>query len=107
MNIFLLSHGVMVARQILVLQVGVRVPVRQQYSGVAAVVARQAHNLKVGGSIPPSATNIYTIRRPLCINARDRAGWLARRGTYSARKSQVQILLSQQSKLKVTPWRMV
>ena len=46
----------MVARQILVLQVGVRVPVRQQYSGVAAVVARQAHNLKVGGSIPPSAT---------------------------------------------------
>lgn len=29
--------------------------------GVLAVVASQAHNLKVGGSTPPPATNIYNM----------------------------------------------
>ena len=29
----------------------------QKYRGVVAVVARQAHNLEVGGSSPPPATN--------------------------------------------------
>ncbi len=33
-----------------------------------AVVARQAHNLKVGGSIPPSATREAAMQRLFCFS---------------------------------------
>ena len=36
----------------------VRVPPSPQHREIVAVVARKAHNLEVGGSNPPLATNI-------------------------------------------------